>query len=44
MNGYDDNRRASYFEKSKWEEQAYVGLRRSINLAKWVITLVIILQ
>ncbi len=34
MNGYDDNRRASYFEKSKWEEQAYVGLRRSINLAK----------
>lgn len=34
MNGYNDNRRASYFEASKWEGQTYVGLRRSINLAK----------
>ncbi len=34
MNGYKDNRRASYFEKSKWEGREYVGLRRSINLAK----------
>ncbi len=34
MNGYNDNRRASYFEQSKWDGQPYVGLRRSINLAK----------
>jgi hypothetical protein len=37
MNGYNDNRRASYFEQSKWAGQAYVGLRRSINLAKMAI-------
>ncbi len=34
MNGYKDNRRDSYFEKSTWEGETYVGLRRSINLAK----------
>lgn len=34
MNGYNDNRRASYFEESKWPGEAYVGLRRSINLGK----------
>ncbi|NDV65868.1 RagB/SusD family nutrient uptake outer membrane protein [Bacteroides sp. 224] len=34
MNGYKDNRRASYFEKSGWPGEDYVGLRRSINLAK----------
>lgn len=33
MNGYKDNRRASYFEVSKWDEP-YVGLRRGINLKK----------
>lgn len=34
MNGYKDARRASYFEKSKWEGEDYVGLRRSINQIK----------
>lgn len=36
MNGYNDNRRAAYFEKSGWKEQdyEYVGLRRGINLEK----------
>lgn len=34
MNGYKDARRASYFEESKWQGQTYVGLRRSINMAK----------
>lgn len=34
MNGYDDNRRAAYFEESKWESKPYVGLRRSINMSK----------
>lgn len=34
MNGYQDNRRASYFEESKWEGEPYVGLRRGINLSK----------
>lgn len=34
MNGYNDNRRASYFEESKWAGQPYVGLRRSINLSR----------
>ena len=34
MNGYNDNRRASYFEESKWPGETYVGLRRGINLSK----------
>lgn len=34
MNGYADARRAAYFEKSGWEDQEYVGLRRGINLEK----------
>lgn len=34
MNGYNDNRRAAYFEKSGWEGKDYVGLRRGINLEK----------
>lgn len=34
MNGYADARRATYFEKSGWEDQEYVGLRRGINLEK----------
>lgn len=34
MNGYNDNRRAAYFEESKWAGQPYVGLRRSINMGK----------
>lgn len=34
MNGYKDARRASYFEQSGWTGQTYVGLRRSINMAK----------
>lgn len=33
-NGYADARRAAYFEKSGWEDQEYVGLRRGINLEK----------
>ncbi|MGN1245880.1 MAG: RagB/SusD family nutrient uptake outer membrane protein [Muribaculaceae bacterium] len=34
MNGYNDNRRAAYFEDSKWPGQQFVGLRRSINMSK----------
>lgn len=30
MNGFNDPRRAAYFEESKWEDQDYVGLRRGI--------------
>lgn len=31
MNGYNDSRRESYFEDSKWPGQTYVGVRRGIN-------------
>lgn len=36
MNGYNDNRRSAYFEKSTWTGQKYdyTGLRRGINLEK----------
>lgn len=34
MNGYNDPRRAAYFEDSKFEGKQYVGLRRGINMAK----------
>lgn len=34
MNGYNDNRRVSYFEESTWTGKTYVGLRRGINLSK----------
>lgn len=33
MNGYNDNRRASYFEESNWPGETYVGLRRSIDMS-----------
>lgn len=31
MNGYNDNRRASYFTESGWDGETYVGVRRGIN-------------
>ena len=34
MNGYNDPRRASYFEPSGWSGKEYVGLRRGINMKK----------
>ena len=34
MNGYDDPRRAAYFEDSKFEGKQYVGLRRCIDITK----------
>lgn len=33
MNGYNDARRACYFEEARWDDIDYVGVRRGIDMA-----------